>query len=320
MMRRIKKKLVWSAFLIFLTAIFSEIVAKYYFGLGTPPLVIKHPKIEYMFKPNQDVFRFGNHFTTNQYGMRSKPFDIKKGSSEFRVMVFGDSVLNGGNLTDQKLLSTTVLENKINTDKIKKIVVGNISAGSWGPGNWLAYAKNYGFFGADVVVLVLSSHDYADNPTFEILNPNTHPTEAPISALLEGVTRYLPRYLPVLDLDNKNKTELDKFIAGADEKEVRKGLGDLTSFLELAKRNSPQVLVMQHWERLEVERGSTNPGNQRIKGICEKMEISCVSLEPYFSRSMKIGVNPYRDNIHPNQIGQKLIAEAIFENMTKQAL
>jgi hypothetical protein len=316
-MRKVKKNLVWIVSLLIPAAIVGEIGAKYYLGLGTPPLVVTHPRIEYMFKPNQDVYRFGNHFITNQYGMRTEPFNSQKINSEFRVMVFGDSVLNGGNLTDHSALSTTILKNKLSEVKGENVVVGNISAGSWGPGNWLAYAKEYGFFGANVVVLVISSHDYADNPTFESLNPNTHPTAAPISALFEGATRYLPRYLPVLRAENNNTIETDKFIEESDEKESQKGLGDLKSFLEIAKSNSNNVLVLQHWEKLEIDKDSAHLGNEKIKMICEHLRVSCVSLKPYFSRSMKSGINPYRDNIHPNKIGQELISEAIFVHLSK---
>ena len=63
---------------------------------------------------------------------------------EFRVICFVDSVLNGGSLTDQKDLATTLLEKKLK-EVTPDAYVGNISAGSWGPGNWRAYADEYGF-------------------------------------------------------------------------------------------------------------------------------------------------------------------------------
>ena len=228
-------------------------------------------------------------------------------------MVFGDSFLNGGNQTDHAVLATTVLQNSLSETK-DKVVVGNISAGSWGPGNWLAYAKEYGFFEADIVVLLISSHDYADNPTFQPLNPNTHPTEKPISAFFEGITRYLPRYLPRLGVSGASN-EPDRFEENAKEQEILKGLEDLRGFLEQAKKKSTKVLVLQHFEKKEIERGFAYDGNQRIKEVCESMALSPISLEPYFRRSVEFGKNPYRDNIHPNQIGQQLIANAILENM-----
>ena len=291
----------------------GEIFARYYLGLGTPPLSITHPIIEYMFKPNQDVMRFGNHLIFNQYGMRTVPFDARKADNdEFRIMVFGDSVLNGGNQTDHAALATTLIQERLK--ERQKVVVGNISAGSWGPGNWLAYANEYGFFDADIVVLVISSHDYADNPTFEVLNENTHPTKNPVSAILEGITRYLPRYLPQFDASGA-VSESDRFEKKPSKEEVLKGIRDLKNLLELARKSSAYVMVLQHWEKSELEIGVPKDGYQQIQRVCESTGVSCISLEPYFSQAIKNGDNPYRDNIHPNQMGQKLIADAFFENL-----
>lgn len=260
------------------------------------------------------VYRFGNHIIINQYGMRTSPFTEKKIDNDYRVMVFGDSVLNGGSLTDHSSLSTSIVQDNLSELDQGHVIVGNISAGSWGPGNWLAYAKEYGFFEADVIVLVISSHDYVDNPNFKPLNENTHPTKSPISALLEGIERYLPRYLPQTDADSKKATDPDKF-AAADGREAEKGLNDLRLFLEAAQANSSTVLVLQHWEKSEIENGRASPGYQRIKEVCELFGINPISLEPYFRRSIESGESPFRDNIHPNEVGQRLIAEAILENM-----
>lgn len=295
----------------------GEMFARYYLGLGTPPLTVVHPTIEYMYKPNQDVYRFNNHFIVNKYGMRSVDFAPKKAGDELRIMVFGDSVINGGNLTDHSKLATSLLEDKLTKLLAgKNAIVGNISAGSWGPGNWLAYAQEYGFFDADIVVLVISSHDCADNPTFQPLNKNTHPTEQPVLALFEGFERYLPRYLPLL-AGNKNVAEPDQFVLEENEKTIGKGLEDLENFLKLAKNNSTNVLVFQHYEQAEIDSRHTRQGNEHIKTVCKQLGIVPISLEPYFLKSIESGVNPYRDNIHPNAIGQSLIAEAIFANLTK---
>jgi|CXWL01.1.fsa_nt_gi hypothetical protein len=298
--------------LLLLAATTGEITARYVLGLGTPPISVPHPRIEYMFKPNQNVNRFGNRFIVNQYGMRTEPFSAKKEKEEFRIMAFGDSVLNGGNLTDQAHLATSLVRESLTSFEYENVVVGNISAGSWGPGNWLAYAKEYGFFGADIVALVISSHDYADNPKFLPLDRNTHPTEAPISALLEGIERYLPRYFPYAGARN-TATEADRFAADGDDREMRKGLEDLSSFLALAKDKAKMVLVFQHFEKSEIENGIPHSGYYHIKAVCEQLGIAPISLEPYFRRSIEDGADPYRDNIHPNQIGQSLIADAIME-------
>ena len=51
---------------------------------------------------------------------------------------------------------------------------------------------------------------------------------------------------------------------------------------------------------------------------CEQLGIIPTSLEPYFRKSMESGVDPYRDFIHPNQVGQKLIADAILAKITNK--
>ena len=191
------KKWIVALIAVCLLAVGGEWGARSVLGLGDPPLSITHPRIEYLYAPNQDVRRFGKRILINAFGMRSEPFGLSKGADELRVLVFGDSVVNGGNLTDHNDLATTRLAHDLRpVAGGRRVVVGNVSAGSWGPGNWLAYSQTYGFFDADVVVLVASSHDLGDNPTFAPLDPNTHPTRKPLLALTEGLTRYLPRYLP----------------------------------------------------------------------------------------------------------------------------
>lgn len=290
----------------------GEIAARFYLGLGTPPLSIAHPKIEYMFKPDQNVSRFGNNIIINHYGMRSIYFSEKKADDEFRVMVFGDSVINGGNLTDHQDLATTKLQNLLNQNN--RVTVGNISAGSWGPGNWLAYADVYGFFDADVVVLVISSHDYIDNPTFESLNKNTHPTQKPFSALTEGIVRYLPRYLPKFKSD-ETINESDHFDNDIEGKMIKKGLEDLKIFLQLAKNSSSYVFVVQTLEKIEIETKTPKDGYYKIKSLCESLGITTISLEKYIKEAIESGRNPYHDNTHPNEIGQELISKAIYDNL-----
>jgi hypothetical protein len=60
-------------------------------------------------------------------------------------------------------------------------VVGNVATPSWGPGNWLGWARRFGFLQATDVVLVISSHAAADNPSPEPFtrNPNHIPFSHP---------------------------------------------------------------------------------------------------------------------------------------------
>lgn len=280
----------------------GELVARTVLGLGDPPLSIAHPTIEYLFRPNQDVMRFGNHFVTNEYGMRSGPLPKKKAADELRVLVFGDSVVNGGNLTDQEDLATTLLARSLAKDLGRSVYVGNVSAGSWGPGNWLAWARKYGFFDADVVVLVASSHDAADNPTFAPLDPSTHPQQKPPLALVEGVTRYLPRYLPRRKAAAPAPEELHTAAA------MQRGLADLREFLLLARAQVPRVLLVQHPEQKELESGDYLPGHDAIARVAAECGVSVRQLAPGLAEVVRKGEMPYRDGIHVNAVGQEVLA------------
>src|SRR5437588_12857800 len=68
----------------------GELVARFYLGLGDPPLSMFDPDMEYRAKPSMSYRRFGNHIHYNAYSMRSEDFPEHKSSpQELRVMIFG---------------------------------------------------------------------------------------------------------------------------------------------------------------------------------------------------------------------------------------
>ncbi|WP_120797552.1 SGNH/GDSL hydrolase family protein [Thiocapsa rosea] len=248
--------------------------------------------------------------------MRSANFAAEKPAGEFRVMVFGDSVLNGGNLTDHGKLATTLVADRLAAAKGRPVAVGNISAGSWGPGNWLAYAREFGFFDADVVLLLISSHDIGDNPTFAPLDPNTHPQKQPLSALAEGIGRYLPRYLPAWASGPTKVAVVDPMaqpIVTNDDQAVAQGGEDLRTFLDLARSQVPRVLVVQFPDHTEFGAGGLQPGYELVKSIAQESGVEVISVFPEMKAALDRGANPYRDNIHINDLGQAILADAFFD-------
>jgi hypothetical protein len=319
-MRSVLRRYFLGAVALALILLAGELLARYGLGLGSPPLVIAHPSIEYLSLPSQDVRRFGNRYLTNRYGMRSEDFSADKAVGGYRLMIFGDSVINGGALTDQDQLATTRIARQLRIDRPGPVVVGNVSAGSWGPGNWLAYAREFGFFQADAVILVISAHDYEDVPTFGPLDPTTHPTQAPVSALVEGIERYLPRYLPKFMARKLTADSAPPLPPRDREEDIRRSLADLHDFLVLAQSQSSQVLVFQHWEQKELARGIESIGNRKIREVCAALRVPTFSLAEPFRSAQQRGEQPYRDNIHPNALGQALIADAILGQLSPNRL
>ena len=168
----------------------SEILLRIVWGFGNPMLYVPDKDFEYIYAPNQEVTRFSNKICTNEYSMRSLPL---ADNDSIRILKIGDSVVNGGSLTDQDSLASTILENDLSEEFKCKVRVLNISAGSWGPDNAFAYVKKYGIFKAKLMILVFSSHDLYDVMQHEAilgLDP-AMPVKKPPFAIAEVVERYL---------------------------------------------------------------------------------------------------------------------------------
>ncbi|MBT3236855.1 MAG: hypothetical protein HN353_12945 [Bdellovibrionales bacterium] len=294
----------------FALIVIVEIFARYYLEIGNTTLFISHPTIEYMLRPNQLVEHRNSSVVVNHYGMRTINFPaIKNSPQELRVMVFGDSVINGGDGTDHYALATTILHQQLESRESNS-VVGNISAGSWGPGNWLAYIKEYGVFNADVIVLIISSHDVADNPKFQPLKYDT-PTAKPVVASWIALRTLFDWVMGEIYNNLSNATIANNAYLA---QEAVAAMRDLNHFLTIAQQRAKEVIVLQHWERDEIL-GKPYPGLLRITQECQKLGINPISLAPYFREAIKNGINPFFDQIHLNQTGQKLLAQIIWEQL-----
>ncbi|MFN9972192.1 MAG: SGNH/GDSL hydrolase family protein, partial [Phycisphaerae bacterium] len=112
------------------TLLAAELVARFGLGLGDPPLFQKDDAIEYVLKPGT-YRRFGHTIHINRWSQRSPEIEAKKSDpNEFRVLVIGDSVVNGGALLDDTEIATTLRERALATQLNRPVRVLNISAGS----------------------------------------------------------------------------------------------------------------------------------------------------------------------------------------------
>ena len=284
-----------------------ELILRLIVGLGDPPLWVAHETIEYLPAPSHEFRRFGNRVAYNAYSMRSSRFPRQKQDpNELRVICFGDSVLNGGGLTDQSELATERIELQLATRFRRPVVVGNVSAGSWGPANMLAYAETFGFFDADVVIIVLSSHDHVDVPTFEPVvgvRPG-FPAKRPILALQELFGRYLVRSIKGRDIEDPTEVQIDPEAAG-------QSLSALGRLIRLAQAHRARVIVALYPGPQEVI-GQPLAGYEAILTLTRQMSVASVQMIESFGATLAMDVNPYRDHFHPNATGQRLLADALF--------
>lgn len=290
----------------------GELVAERGLGLGDPPLMQADPQIEYLFQPNQTCRRFHNLVHYNAWSMRSDDFSALKPPGEYRVLVIGDSVVNGGSQTDQGELATSILQRRLGAAMRRPVIVGNVSAGSWGPPNQLAYVRRFGLFGADVVVLVWSSHDATDMPTFAPtvgVLPD-YPDHRPACAIAEGVTRYLlPR------LRRTPSPPGDAPPSPPDAKAVAECAAAEGELIDTARAAGARVIVIQHAEAREAG-GIWQPGHDEIRAVCLAHGMQPIDDAPAFLAAQQGGRQPYRDHIHPSAAGQGVLSDVLFHEIT----
>lgn len=290
--------------LVVIGCIVAEIALRKLWGFGDMTILFREdPAFEYIAQPNQDKTRFGNRVVYNQYSMRSLPVQEE---DRCIVLGFGDSVINGGTLTDQDSLATTIVENKLKQNIGSGFRFLNISAGSWGPDNCAAYLNKYGSFNAKMIILFVSSHDAYDNMTFEktVGVNQSYPEEPYPLAMLELIDRYLkPRLLGLVGRASQ-----------ADDLMINKGGSKFNPGFEFFKNytqdhNIPFILCL-HAEGKEVEAGKYNAQGEEILAYCSRNNIKVIS-------GLQIGELPgdFRDEIHINESGQKRWAETLYDEI-----
>lgn len=302
----------WAAGTMLMVAIASELASRVWLGLGDPPLSIADADIEYLSKPGT-YRRFGNRMFINAHHMRSEEFPAKKRSpDEVRIMVIGDSVVHGGGLTDQTDLATECMQATLREQLRKPVVVGNIAAGSWGPGNQLAYARRFGLFDADIVLIVSHGKDVGDNPTGKPVvgvDPS-FPSNAPVLALEEAIGRYL---IPKLERLTGRGISPTPGADVADEKAAAdRSMQDLGALCDLARASGATVFLAYFPQRHELD-GQPLPGHAALAEFAAGRKIEFIDLREAFSRASAQEADPYRpnDTIHPSGSGQRVLCDAV---------
>ncbi len=284
-------------------------------GVLTPVLYISDPNCEYLMAPNQNINRFFKNIITNSYSMRSE--ELKTGT-KVRILGLGDSIINGGQPTDHNHLATTIMDLKIKNDFSSTGEFLNISAGSWGPGNVMAYLNKFGNFGAKSIFWVVSSHDLKDNMTFKPIvgRHKSHPNNNPSIAILELINRYLirqdykiitPEYTEWL---HKYRLRLAK---NQVDVSARKNIY-IQELIDYCKLNEIKLIPYLHPELKELKAKKYNIDGEEWINIFKTNEIEFIDGMKHET------TDGYRDNIHLNNLGQKNMAEVAYPYVFKSIL
>ncbi len=301
-----KRILLVVVFALIVLLVISEIMLRIIWGFGAPLLSVPDADIDYYFRPDQKCVRFGNRVVYNNKSMRMD-YDIKDADRNCidRIIVCGDSVINGGTLTDQKDVATNIVQSRYPTNVVQVL---NVSAGSWGPGNILAYLKKFGGFDATGIIIEVDSHDlWEDDPRVSggsiVGRDLAFPGEKPICAIHELLTRYVwPSIRSKLGLGTVNyKVDVPHW---GSETDIEAQTYNLNCMAELYRLPVKHKALLIHRSRSESASGLLTYGEQRFREQAEEFGVAVYLLE----------LDPdsdYRDIIHPNESGQCKMADLI---------
>lgn len=297
----------------------GELIARHGYGLGDPPLSVGDQDIDYIFRPNQHCSRFGNRIWYNDLSMRMDADVSGAAPARRKLFVVGDSVVNGGALTDQDDLATSILQHEF-----PKWLVCNVSAGSWGPGNYVAYFRRHpSLVGTnDVLFLEVASHDlWEDDPrdgAGKIVGVDvSFPARRPFCALSDGWFRYaLPRLRRWMQMTPNGKGEEGVGDAipkigqehSSQEAENTRATYNLDCCRWLFGLPFAKKFLVIHRTADEWRNGKIAAGESAFVRCAKKAGVPVVLLR------LEPGKD-YRDTIHLNKNGQAKLARAIAKAM-----
>ncbi|UCS93978.1 hypothetical protein KZP23_02785 [Echinicola marina] len=286
-----------------------ELLLRYGLGFCDTVLMQPDPEFEYIAKPNQDRNRFRKHIVYNSFSQRGAEPD----SSSVKFIGFGDSVLNGGVLTDEDELGSNILSEKLTAYFKQPVQFLNVSAGSWGPDNCYAYLEKFGDFGADVFILFVSSHDAFDNMNHKPI-VDKHPS-FPSQQYSLAVVELLDRYL-IPEIENyfspKEKDERTESLGINKKNEESYFNIGFKQFNSYCKDKEISLIIYLHAEKSELINGEYNEQGQLIIDFASKNKLPLIK-----DLENGLTLEDFRDDIHINADGQKKMAEIVFSYLIK---
>jgi len=220
-------------------------------------------------------------------------------------MVYGDSIINGGTKLDQNEIVTSLLQKQLSKQKINAYV-GNVSAGSWGPENILEYIKKDGTYEADVAIVVLSSHDAFDVPTFTEPGRQSHPIQHNNFSLYELYLKYIAKSSPLITPNNARQQK--KAIQHSSEN------NKLTELILLLRKQVRNVFIVQHYSMRELEKETVPLGHKIINKSCELTGVNCINSYEFYQTKSKSN-QLYLDGLHLSKSGHLVLSSILLKNI-----
>lgn len=300
---------------------FVEVFLRLALGLGNPPIVVADREMGYRFEANQKLKRFGNRLEYNQYSQRSDRVASPKPPGILRILMAGDSVLNGGNRKDQSEIISEELEARIARSG-KPVEVLNASANSWGIGNQLGYLRKYGLFDSDAVILQIGTHDLVQETS---KGDSISPNQKPMFALQEAIATYAwPRLQAKLrprnsgsSSENANSNPNRKQQKGLKDRQFQDNMENLKAIAARTRENNIPLFVLYTSDRRDLLPTPNEPNyKSQFLQILKTLEIPAIDSHAAWSKLPAKTVETYFiDGVHLSVAGNRAIADLLFQQL-----
>ncbi|MGB3137591.1 MAG: SGNH/GDSL hydrolase family protein [Nodosilinea sp.] len=294
-----------------------EIFLRARYGLGDPPLYVADARTGYRLAPHQNLRRRGNHIAINAYSMRGPSIAPGRDTDTLRVLMLGDSIVNGGWWTDQSELLSLRVQTALDTLKpaeFQQVEVLNASANSWGPRNELGYVLRFGTFESQVVLMVLNTDDlFAIAPhSHDLGRSPQYPIRRPLLAIGEAVARRR-KYVPSAELQVLHDQPGDR--VGVNLEAVRQ-LNQVVEAAggQLAIAMTPLLRELSDDGPRDYERAA----RQRLTAFAQTESIPYLDFLSRFQQARYELL--YFDNIHLSGAGNSLVGQALAELVVVEGL
>lgn len=287
------------------------------FGFGNPALLQADAEAGYIFAPNQTVYRFGNKLEYNQFSQRSEQIAAKKPEGTLRILMTGDSVLNGNNTTDQKETISELFEARLLGIK-KRVEVLNASAGSWGIGNQLGYIRKFGTFESDAVILQIGTHDLVQptSSSSRVGNDSLMPNRKPLLAIQEVFDRHImPKLSSVFVSDSPAAG-----VQVSEEVRFRENMQKLEEIAVLVRAKNMQLFVLYTCDRADLLPVPNQPKfKSQFFDRLKVLNVGVIDTHSAWSKLPATRVESYfRDGVHPTAQAYESIADLMFQELCVQ--
>jgi lysophospholipase L1-like esterase len=260
----------------------------------------------YRAKPNQDITRFGHRIRFNSQGLRNDDISAVPAAGVVRVLCLGDSITSGGVAVSNDRTYPGQLQALLQAHNDKhKVEVLNASEGGWALANEMGWVLEMGLFGSQVVVLEIGVNDLfqAMAPSSTVGTNVSFPSDRPLLAWQELLHRYA---LPRLGLTSTADPGVN--VGSDQQQQVAPNLLTIQQMVKAVRATGakPVVLFIEPPRAARSADAGTADAEDRLFKLLASLQVPLV--RPAAQLEAEGGQALFRDAIHPNDAGNRVIA------------